>query len=152
MDSVIVVCTALITPTFDNTAVIVIPTEKVFLKIQHKTNEMTTHFNEELVRNLTTKVSVPLVFRGFVSNWSLSQWNVEKWCTEFGNQEIPFRCMKRDFISDEPCWERRCKVQKSTFRDFVDNLPTSQEWMYFDYKYLHEWFGADSELYKVSVK
>ncbi|XP_038206620.1 HSPB1-associated protein 1 [Zerene cesonia] len=109
---------------------------------------MATALNEELVRNITTNVTVPLVFRQFVSNWSISQWNVEKWSTVFGDREIPFRCMRKDFISDEPCWERKCKVKKLTFKNFINNLAASKEWMYFDYKYLHQWFDADSELCK----
>ncbi|KAG6465479.1 HSPB1-associated protein 1 [Manduca sexta] len=104
--------------------------------------------NEEAVRSVIAKASTPIVFRGFVDNWSICQWNIEKWCSVFGDKEIPFRCMKRDFISDEPCWERRCKVKNMTFKNFVDNLPTSDDWMYFDYKYVHQWFTGDDELYK----
>lgn len=110
---------------------------------------MSSSLNEEVVRSLITKVNLPLVFGGFVKTWELCQWNEQKWCSEFGNREIPFRCMKRNFVSDEPCWERRCNVQNMTFKTFVDGLPSSKEWMYFDYKYLHQWFTNDSDLCKV---
>lgn len=106
---------------------------------------------EEVVRNLVSKSSLPLVFRGFVNSWSLREWPMEKWCCVFGDREILFRCMKKDFLSDEPCWERRCKSTNMTFKKFVDTASSNEEWMYFDYKYLHQWFSADDEIYKVST-
>lgn len=108
---------------------------------------------EETVRNLVSKSDVPLVFRGFVNTWPLCEWTMEKWCSVFGEREIPFRCMKKDFLSDEPCWERRCKVTKMTFKDFVATAPSklNEEWMYFDYKYLHQWFSADDDINKVGT-
>lgn len=113
--------------------------------------EMSSSLNEELVSNLITKVNLPLVFREFIKNWELCQWNEEKWCSEFGNREIPFRCMKKNFVSEEPCWERQCNVQKMTLKSFIDRIPSSTEWMYFDYKYLHQWFTNDSDLCKVNA-
>ncbi|KOB77200.1 putative reserved [Operophtera brumata] len=103
---------------------------------------------EEVVRNLASKSSVPLVLRDFVNSWSLCKWPMEKWCAVFGDREIPFRCMKKDFLSDEPCWERRCKSTNMTFKKFADTASSNEEWMYFDYKYLHQWFSADDEIYK----
>lgn len=104
---------------------------------------------EEVVKNLVCKSCVPLVFKGFVKSWPLCNWPIEKWCSVFGDREIPFRCMKKDFLSDEPCWERRCKVTNMSFKDFVDAAPSNEEWMYFDYKYLHQWFSVDDDLCKV---
>lgn len=107
--------------------------------------------SEDIVRNLTVNSSVPLVFRGFVENWPICQWNIEKWCSIFGEKEIPFRCLKKDFISDEPCWERRCSVKKMTFKNFVDTSVSSDEWMYFDYKYLNQWFNGVDDFNKVNT-
>ncbi|CAH0690086.1 unnamed protein product [Spodoptera exigua] len=104
--------------------------------------------SEDIVRNLVANSSVPLVFRGYVRNWQICQWDVEKWCSVFGEKEIPFRCLKKDFLSDEPCWERRCSVKRMSFKNFVDMSASSDEWMYFDYKYLYQWFNGDDELYK----
>ncbi|XP_059053192.1 HSPB1-associated protein 1 isoform X2 [Achroia grisella] len=109
---------------------------------------MSTVFNEDTVRNLTRNVNVPLVFRKYISNWPICQWNIDKWSTVFGDRQIPFRCMRKDFVSDEPCWERQCKIKSMTFKNFLDGSSSSNEWMYFDYKYLHQWFNADTELYK----
>ncbi|XP_049877468.1 HSPB1-associated protein 1 [Pectinophora gossypiella] len=109
---------------------------------------MSTILNEDLVRNLIAKAGVPLVFRSFIKDWPLCQWDKEKWCSVFGDKEIPFRCMKKNFMSDEPCWERRSTKKKMTFKSFVDNLQSSEEWMYFDYKYMHQWFNGDSDLSK----
>lgn len=105
---------------------------------------------EDVIRNLTAIASVPLVFRQYISNWNVSQWSEEKWCSIFGNKEIPFRCLKKDFISDEPCWERRCAMKTMTFKDFLRKL-NGEEWMYFDYKYLHQWLPSDNELCKVNI-
>ncbi|CAG9789210.1 unnamed protein product [Diatraea saccharalis] len=102
----------------------------------------------EILRNLSTKIGAPLVLRDFIRKWPMCQWSAEKWCSIFGEKEMPFRCSKRNFVSDEPCWERKCKVKSMTFKNFVSNLDSSDEWMYFDYKYLHQWFSSDSELFK----
>ncbi|KAJ0173719.1 hypothetical protein K1T71_010868 [Dendrolimus kikuchii] len=104
--------------------------------------------NEQIIRDLSINTSVPLVLRGFVNNWPICQWDIEKWCLVFQDKELPFRCMKKDFISDEPCWERRCEVKNMTFKAFVDGIPTSKHWMYFDYKHLQQWFPGDEELHK----
>ncbi|CAG4931917.1 unnamed protein product [Parnassius apollo] len=56
--------------------------------------------------------------------------------------------MKKDFVSENPCWERMCNEKSMTFNDFVDRVEGSQEWMYFDYKYLQQWFSGDHELSK----
>lgn len=104
--------------------------------------------NEETVRTIIVNYNIPLVFRGFVKNWPLSQWSVEKWSSVFGEKEIPFRCLKRDFLSDEPCWERRCSIKNMTFKKFLETSTTSDEWMYFDYKYIYQWFTGEDELYK----
>ncbi|VVC88718.1 unnamed protein product [Leptidea sinapis] len=103
---------------------------------------------ENLIRNITMNATIPLVFHKFVNNWPMRHWDVEKWCSVFGERELPFRCLKRDFRSDEPCWERRCNTKKMSFKKFVDSIEASSEWMYFDYKYVHQWFDADSELSK----
>lgn len=104
--------------------------------------------DENIIRNLTIKSSTPLVFRKFVSDWPMCDWSQEKWISVFGNKEIPFRCLTKKFISDEPCWERRCQLKNLTCKSFFDCLTTSKEWMYFDYKRLHQWLSSDSELCK----
>ncbi|XP_045776647.1 HSPB1-associated protein 1 isoform X1 [Maniola jurtina] len=103
---------------------------------------------DDVIRNLSTKASLPLVFRQFVKDWPICAWDENKWTSVFGEKEIPFRCLNKSFVSDEPCWERRCQVKKMTFNTFLGVLNTSQDWMYFDYKYLHQWFSSDSELCK----
>ncbi|KAI8425184.1 hypothetical protein MSG28_007008 [Choristoneura fumiferana] len=109
---------------------------------------MTETLNSDVVRNITQRVSVPLIFRKFVNDWSLCQWDVEKWCAAFGDKEIPFRCLTKHLVSDEPCWERKCKRITMTFKDFVAQSESSQEWMYFDYKHLPEWFDEHATFYK----
>lgn len=105
---------------------------------------------EDLIRKCIEKSSLPIVFRKSI-DWPICYWSKEKWSTVFGDREIPFRCLKKNIISDEPCWERRCNVKNMTFTDFLNNLTTSEEWMYFDYKYLHQWFSTDNEITKVQI-
>ncbi|XP_047537227.1 HSPB1-associated protein 1 [Vanessa atalanta] len=104
--------------------------------------------DEDLIRNLIVKSCTPIVFRKFVNDWPMCGWRQEKWDSIFGNKEIPFRCLRKNVISDEPCWERCCKIRNMTFKNFVENSITSNEWMYFDYKHLHQWFSGESELCK----
>lgn len=115
------------------------------------TSDFTMEVTDDVIRNLSTKASLPLVFRQFVKDWPICAWDENKWTSIFGEKEIPFRCLKKSFVSDEPCWERRCQVKKMTFSTFIGDLNTSQDWMYFDYKYLHQWFSSDSELCKVKL-
>ncbi|GBP79978.1 HSPB1-associated protein 1 homolog, partial [Eumeta japonica] len=56
--------------------------------------------------------------------------------------------MRKDIVSDEPCWERKCEMKVMTFKNFVEKFLTSEEWMYFDYKYVHQWFSGDNDLFK----
>ncbi|XP_046971463.1 HSPB1-associated protein 1 [Vanessa cardui] len=104
--------------------------------------------DEDLIRNLTVKSCTPIVFRKFVNDWPMCGWSLEKWISIFGNKEIPFRCLRKNVVSDEPCWERCCKIRNMTFKNFVENSMNSDEWMYFDYKHLHQWFSGESELCK----
>lgn len=106
--------------------------------------------NEDLIRNVVSKTTVPLVFRGFIQDWPLCQWTLKKWSSAFGEKQVPFRCMKKNFVSDSPCWERMCNEKPMTLKDFIENTRTSQEWMYFDYKYIQQWFNSDHELCKVN--
>ncbi|XP_068619157.1 HSPB1-associated protein 1 homolog [Battus philenor] len=104
--------------------------------------------NEDLIRNITKKTTVPIIFRGFVKDWSLCQWTLEKWSSAFGENVIPFRCMKKNFVSAGPCWERMCNKKSMKFKEFLESAESSEEWMYFDYKYLQQWFNADHDLTK----
>lgn len=113
---------------------------------------MAQNLSEDIIRNLTARSNEPILFRQFIQNWSICKWDIEKWVSVFGTKEIPFRCLKKSFISDEPCWERRCNLETMTFRSFIDCLATSKKWMYFDYKYLHHWFSEDNELSQVRGK
>ncbi|CAG9565348.1 unnamed protein product [Danaus chrysippus] len=104
--------------------------------------------NEDLIKKITAKSSVPIVFRKYIIDWPLCQWDPQKWSSIFGNTKLPFRCLRKDFVSDEPCWERRCREKMMTFESFLETINTSREWMYFDYKYIHKWIKSDSELWK----
>ncbi|XP_063539487.1 HSPB1-associated protein 1 homolog [Cydia strobilella] len=109
---------------------------------------MTETLSSDLVRKITENVTVPLVFRNFISDWPLCRWDMEKWCSALGNKEVPFRCLRKHLVSDEPCWERKCEVKSMTFKEFITQSPTSEQWMYFDYKHLPQWFDEHAEFLK----
>lgn len=104
--------------------------------------------NEDLVKTIVLKAKIPVILKQFLGSHDLCQWSLEKWCSVFEDKAIPFRCMCKKIVSNEPSWERKCFVKNMTFKQFVEQTPNSLEWMYFDYKYLHQWFKSDSELYK----
>lgn len=104
--------------------------------------------NEEVIRSVTLNTKIPVVFRAFISHWPICRWNLEKWSNKFGQTEYPFRCVNKHKQSHKPCWERRCTIREMTFRKFTESALSSDEAMYFDYKYLHEWFSEDDELCK----
>ncbi|XP_013139235.1 PREDICTED: HSPB1-associated protein 1 [Papilio polytes] len=109
---------------------------------------MASIHNEDIIKKLIKKTTVPLILRQFVDDWPLCWWNLEKWSSIFGDKAVPFRCMKRNFISTGPCWERMCSEKLMTFHEFVGKAEESEEWMYFDYKYLQQWFNGHNELIK----
>ncbi|XP_047994667.1 HSPB1-associated protein 1 homolog [Leguminivora glycinivorella] len=109
---------------------------------------MTETLSSDLVRKITQNVTVPIVFRDFISDWPLCRWDIEKWCSAFGNKEVPFRCLRKHLVSDEPCWERKCEMKSMPFKDFITKSPTSEQWMYFDYKHLPQWFDEQAEFLK----
>ncbi|CAH2045623.1 unnamed protein product, partial [Iphiclides podalirius] len=41
-----------------------------------------------------------------------------------------------------------CNEKSMTFKDFVEGAKNNQEWMYFDYKYLQQWFNSDHDICK----
>ncbi|XP_041969130.1 HSPB1-associated protein 1 [Aricia agestis] len=103
--------------------------------------------NKDLICNLTVKAEKPVVFRQFILEWPFCKWDEEKWISVFGEKEIPFRCCKKNLLSNEPCWERQCQIKNTTFKRFIESITSKNEWMYFDYKYLHQWFKSDNEIF-----
>lgn len=102
----------------------------------------------EEVRELIESATAPLIFRGFLQNY-VTSWSPENLVNSLGDRKVPFRTLKKSYSSDEPAWERKCGVQEMTLNDFLICAESSVESMYFDYKYLHQWFKSDSDLCKV---
>lgn len=109
-----------------------------------------TILNETIARSLVANSSVPVVLRRYVNSWTICQWSLEKWSEVFGHKDFPFRCVNKSVQLHEPCWERHCIVRRKTFKHFIETALSSEDAMYFDYKYLHEWFSEEDELYKVT--
>ncbi|XP_071451210.1 HSPB1-associated protein 1 homolog [Hetaerina americana] len=100
-------------------------------------------------------ISHPVVIKGFITKWSLLNWNLEDWAIKFGDRVLPFRVGSNDeaSVKGEPIWERNCSTEYMTFKEFMnwesgpDGL-IKKKWMYFDYKYMHEWFEDDPDFLK----
>ncbi|RZC35173.1 HSPB1-associated protein 1 [Asbolus verrucosus] len=106
-----------------------------------------TEMDPHELKYLLLNSKEPILFKNKL-DWGLFKWNLEDWERLLGNEELNFRCGKNLFTK-EPQWERGTTDAKATFKQFVSFTKTeSQEWMYFDYKYLREWFNDIEELKK----
>ena len=39
-----------------------------------------------------TKLTQPVIFKGFIKEWELLNWNLETWAAKLGEKPLPFRC------------------------------------------------------------
>lgn len=84
----------------------------------------------------------PILFNKFVTTWPLMNFSLLDWSSKFKTKELPIRIGKKSH--SEPQWERGCDVKKMSFDDFLKYFRNSEDnWAYFDYKYMHEWFDDD---------
>jgi HSPB1-associated protein 1 len=99
------------------------------------------------MKNLILNSSEPILFRRKL-DWKLLTWSLEDWDTILQDKELNFRCGINSHTK-EPQWERTTNNKKATFKDFLSFIKTeNKNWMYFDYKYLKEWFTDIEELKK----
>lgn len=106
--------------------------------------------NPDTVKELIKNVQVPIVLKN-VCNWPLLKWTLEDWEKQMPPEDLTFRCNPIT-PTREPCWERNCQTKDLPFKKFIDIAQSDpKDWFYFDYKYVHQWFKADSEFSKVNT-
>ncbi|XP_069689050.1 HSPB1-associated protein 1 isoform X2 [Periplaneta americana] len=109
---------------------------------------------EKLTRQMILKgFEVPVVFKGFINDWELLSWDLDNWAQKLGDAVLPFRSGCRKFTK-EPQWEGSCQKINLTMKEFVEWVhmrenaasDESDRWMYFDYKYMNEWFAQQPSI------
>ncbi|CAG2054162.1 unnamed protein product, partial [Timema podura] len=80
----------------------------------------------------------PVVFRGLIFDWEMLDWSPQAWVEHLGDMKLPFRRGQKK-VTESPQWERGCSTEQLTMAEFFQE-DTSDSWLYFDYKYMHEWF------------
>ncbi|KAG8226610.1 hypothetical protein J437_LFUL007683 [Ladona fulva] len=100
-------------------------------------------------------IQFPIVLKGFIKKWGPMRWTSQDWAEKFGDRKLPFRVGRIDKSKQfgEPIWERNCETEFMTLEEFLnwdakEDCRTRNKWMYFDYKYMHEWFEFDRDILK----
>ncbi|EDO33970.1 predicted protein, partial [Nematostella vectensis] len=115
-------------------------------------------------RDLVLKANKPLVFHGFIKEWSCSMWTPLFLASELGQLETRFRmCQRRSIPKQKPLMETDCCYVQGTFKDFCSWLesdnsesgkliqyPRSEYCCYADYKYMAELFHDFPDLCRAS--
>ncbi|XP_076268708.1 HSPB1 associated protein 1 [Rhynchophorus ferrugineus] len=102
---------------------------------------------ESNLRNLILNTKKPLIIRNKIKS-SIVNWDLYYWKKIIKNELLTFRCGKNKFTK-EPQWESRCSTKVATFQEFINQSNSNiEEWWYFDYKYLRDWFSSNTELKK----
>lgn len=105
---------------------------------------------ENSPRDAVLSLTKPTVFHGMIDDWDILKWKIGDWTALFGDRQLPFRCGVK-FCSPEPLWESRCSKEIMTmkqFSDFQSNstvMKENRKWLYFDYKYIHEWAASEKD-------
>jgi hypothetical protein len=63
-------------------------------------------------------------------------------------------CIFIPLLQQQPVWESECSSEDLTFKQFIAALKdgkTNDEWLYFSYKYMEEWFGDNSAILEVCI-
>lgn len=102
-------------------------------------------------------LKMPVVFNGLIEDWEILSWSLDTWAEKFGDKVLPFRLGYRK-KTKVPQWEGLCERIDLTLKEFVElersdgkkeentSNDNSSRWMYFDYKYMNEWFSDQHSL------
>ncbi|XP_048580082.1 HSPB1-associated protein 1 isoform X2 [Nematostella vectensis] len=79
--------------------------------------------DKKALRDLVLKANKPLVFHGFIKEWSCSMWTPLFLASELGQLETRFRmCQRRSIPKQKPLMETDCYYVQGTFKDFCSWL------------------------------
>ncbi|XP_046587468.1 HSPB1-associated protein 1 homolog isoform X1 [Neodiprion lecontei] len=110
--------------------------------------------SETTLRHAILQLIEPVVFNNLLRDsngkylWKFLDWNPNDLAEKLGDLKLPFR-IGFNARTTEPQWDFKCDVKSMTMRNFLQNVGTlveSNEWQYFDYKYMHEWFSHHPEI------
>ncbi|XP_063932636.1 HSPB1-associated protein 1 isoform X2 [Zophobas morio] len=97
------------------------------------------------LRQLILSATEPFLIKNQL-NWAPLTWTLDDWQQVLKDEKLIFRCGRKLFTK-EPQWERKTVTKNATFKEFLSSMTTeNQNWMYFDYKYLKEWFHGIKDL------
>ncbi|PSN48234.1 hypothetical protein C0J52_03590 [Blattella germanica] len=107
----------------------------------------------DLIRSMVMEgFASPMLFHGFINDWEIMSWDLGTWSEKLGNKALPFRSGIRR-VTKCPQWEAECEKVNLTLREFLasDSSVKSEnkendKWLYFDYKYMNEWFAEQLEV------
>ncbi|KAL3286101.1 hypothetical protein HHI36_000614 [Cryptolaemus montrouzieri] len=95
------------------------------------------------LNNLIFKTNEPIILKGCLK-WQIFQWDLDKWNDILKHENLEFRCGVND-ATKFPQWERTTQMTTGKFED-LHKLSDPLKWLYFDYKYLNQWFMNAKEL------
>ncbi|KAB0803933.1 hypothetical protein PPYR_00903 [Photinus pyralis] len=99
------------------------------------------------IRDLIKSTTKPLLIRNLL-NWEILQWDLHRWKEILGTQPLQFR-QGIYTHTDWPQFENSTKTVQLSFDEFLTFVQeTPNKWLYFDYKYLKDWFRNVNELRK----
>ncbi|XP_067007963.2 uncharacterized protein HSPBAP1 isoform X3 [Anabrus simplex] len=123
-------------------------------------SELSSKIPPQFLRNMILhELKEPAVFSGLLE-WSILSWSLKDWGEKLGNKIMPFRSGVRKSTST-PQWERTCSTTHLTMQQFVELVESNahpcsstetedEKWLYFDYKYMHEWFIDNPQILQIS--
>ncbi|XP_015117664.1 HSPB1-associated protein 1 [Diachasma alloeum] len=103
----------------------------------------------ELLKQVIFELQEPIVFKNIINNDSEGdRWDflgLGKLRSALGDMPLSFRTGKNS-RTDEPQWDLKCPLETMTIDEFLQKSENSEDWYYFDYKYMHEWFREKPEI------
>lgn len=108
----------------------------------------------ETLREAIIQLEEPVVFTNVLRDtdgkylWKFLDWDVTDLAEKLGDLKLPFR-IGVNAKTAEPQWDFKCKEKSMTMKEFLEtvkSLAQTNEWYYFDYKYIHEWFNDHPEI------
>ncbi|CAD6231884.1 GSCOCG00001635001-RA-CDS [Cotesia congregata] len=106
--------------------------------------------SRDLLKQIILEINEPILFNGIISNDNDNNWNkleLNNFIKLLGDNKLPFRVGKNK-ATIEPQWDINCPVQLMTINEFMEisDDNNNEDWYYFDYKYMHEWFNDKPEI------
>ncbi|KAF4531961.1 hypothetical protein B566_EDAN010208 [Ephemera danica] len=104
------------------------------------------------MRNLILEqLKEPTIFNDCIDDWPLLKWTLDEWSFKIGDKPLPFRTGSKKYFN-KPQWEGDCGCKNFTIKEFIaqleDEKSVNEQWFYFDYKHMQEWFNENPTILK----